>query len=149
MGIYLLGGQISAYEYNRTIWQIRCNSGKTAELPEASNNLSVSAKYIVELVKVSTEGPEPTPRAMQTSIFYKKYIVIFGGRNDLEQTPGNYCLNDIMLLDLKELKWKPIVIYGFTPCKRWGHGARNAFLHTQHCQDTEVFGVPRHVPNSY
>ena len=74
--------------------------------------------YIVTIERLSIEGPEPTPRSMQTALFYKKYIVMFGGRTS--QRASNY-LNDLILLDLEQRKWVPIVVYGFSPSKRWGH----------------------------
>ena len=78
-------------------------------------------RYIVTAEKLKIDGPEPAPRAFQTAIFYKKYIAVFGGRNDQDIKTGDFCLNDIALLDLSLLKWQSIVVYGFIPSRRWGH----------------------------
>jgi len=67
---------------------------------------------------LNVEGPDP--RTLQAAVFYKNFIVTFGGRND-KGGPNNYCLNDVMLLDLRLYKWQPIIVYGFVPSKRWGH----------------------------
>ena len=85
---------------------------------ETAKPLPNSFQYIVTVEQLKIEGPEPTPRALQAAVFYKKYIVVFGGRNYEEES---YCLNDILMLDLNEYKWQPIVVYGFTPSRRWGH----------------------------
>lgn len=55
---------------------------------------------------------------LQTAIFYKRFIVVFGGRNYEEKS---YCLNDVLLLDVTTRTWQPAVVYGFVPAKRWGH----------------------------
>ena len=107
----MLGGLVTQYEYNRKIWIIKCNSQQTKTI----NN---SNTFIVDVEQLKIQGPEPKPRVLQTAIFYKTFIVIFGGRNYEEES---YCLNDLLLLDIKECKWQPIVVYGFIPSKRWGH----------------------------
>eukprot|EP00830_Metopus_es_P019814 TRINITY_DN7516_c0_g1_i1.p3 TRINITY_DN7516_c0_g1~~TRINITY_DN7516_c0_g1_i1.p3 ORF type:complete len:119 (+),score=9.71 TRINITY_DN7516_c0_g1_i1:3-359(+) len=57
---------------------------------------------------------------MQTSVFQKRYIVVFGGKNEMDTDLEIHCLHDLCFLDLDTLKWQPIVIYGFTPSGRWG-----------------------------
>ena len=111
-------GRKSQYEYNKNIWQIKASPINTQLLLENDKEMSNTVKYIINLEKINPEGFEPTPRTMQTALFYDKYIVTFGGRSDSE---NSYCLNDIVLFDLSLYKWQPIVIYGFIPSKRWGH----------------------------
>jgi len=82
---------------------------------------STLSKYVVEIEKLKIEGPQPTPRIMQTAVFYKKFIAVFGGKNDKDTSLESHCLNDIMFLDIDKLKWETLVIYGFIPSGRWGH----------------------------
>ena len=110
----MIGGQTTNYEYNRAIWQITCNSKDYCRF---SANKYI-AEYLVNVEKLTINGPEPTPRALQTAIFYKGYIAAFGGRNNQDTSADNYCLNDLLLLNLNTLSWQPIVVYGFTPCGR-------------------------------
>jgi len=79
---------------------------------------ATSMKYIIEIEKIKTEGPEPSPRALQSAVFYDKYIAIFGGRSNQESCN---CLNDLILFDLTTYHWQPLIVYGFIPSKRWGH----------------------------
>lgn len=111
----MLGGNKTQYEYNRNVWLIRCNSKANQQL--SLNSKDVARRLVVEAEKLSTEGPEPVPRALQTAVFCEKYIVVFGGRGE----SAGRCLNDVTLLDLSVCRWQPVVVYGFHPSKRWGH----------------------------
>lgn len=75
---------------------------------------------MVKAEKLKVEGPDP-PRSFQTAVFCKKYIALFGGKSDRASVSGDYCLNDLIVLDLESARWEAIVVYGFAPSKRWGH----------------------------
>lgn len=111
-------GHVSQYEYNRSVWLIRSSSRATQLLINNEKEISTSMKYVVEVEKVKAEGPEPSPRALQSAVFYNKYIAIFGGRS---KEDSSNCLNDLVLFDLAQCRWQPLIVYGFVPSKRWGH----------------------------
>jgi len=115
MGIYLLGGQVNKFEYNRSVWLITSDSKSFNKSAQPSKG---QVEYLVNVEKLKIEGPEPTPRALQTAVFYKIYIIVFGGRN---ASIEGYCLNDLVVLNLNILTWQPVIVYGFIPSKRWGH----------------------------
>jgi len=96
---------------------IKCNSDKNLSI--AQNEKCDILKCLVKVEKLKIEGP--TPRSFQTAIFYKKYIALFGGKSDRAVTTGEYCFNDLTILDLELLQYQPIAVYGFVPSKRWGH----------------------------
>eukprot|EP00826_Nyctotherus_ovalis_P041425 TRINITY_DN4163_c0_g1_i5.p1 TRINITY_DN4163_c0_g1~~TRINITY_DN4163_c0_g1_i5.p1 ORF type:complete len:179 (+),score=31.29 TRINITY_DN4163_c0_g1_i5:482-1018(+) len=118
MGIYLLGGQISKFEYNRSIWQITSDSKSWSKFAQPNKG---QVDYIVNVEKLKIEGPEPTPRALQTAVFYNIYIIVFGGRNSGNSVMDGYCFNDLLILNLNTLTWQPLAVYGFAPTQRWGH----------------------------
>jgi hypothetical protein len=111
-------GHVSQYEYNRSVWLIRSSPRATQLLINNEKEISTSVKYVVEVEKIKTEGPEPSPRALQSAVYYDKYIAIFGGRSNQESCN---CLNDLILFDLSAYRWQALIVYGFIPSKRWGH----------------------------
>ena len=104
-----MGGQIGQYEYNRSIWIIKGDSEMNQYIPQNTKGSSKNLRYAVKAEKLKIDGPEPNPRTLQTAVFYKKYIIVFGGRNDKDINLGTYCLNDIMIFDID-------------PCDSWRTG---------------------------
>jgi len=76
----------------------------------------------VKIEKVTVDGEGPSNRMNMSSIFYNKFIAVFGGKNDslpIEENKFKY--NSFYLLNLNSLSWEILVIYGFTPSPRYGH----------------------------
>ena len=69
--------------------------------------------------KLSTPGPSPSSRLHHTSTFIPNLekLVIFGGTR-----PGE-ALNDVWVLNTKEMKWERPEISGKAPSPRFGHTA--------------------------
>jgi hypothetical protein len=78
-------------------------------------------KVYLEMTKLKPEGKPPCPRYQHSAVFFKKYLMIYGGRNDLLfKSLQNSALNDLHLYDIEENKWAVIALYGFHPMSRWG-----------------------------
>ena len=58
----------------------------------------------VELIKLEPNGKPPAPRCLHSAAqFSKKYLAIFGGRNDTHFAEyNNVALNDLCLYDISK-----------------------------------------------
>ena len=66
---------------------------------EFKNVNKIKLKFQISIVE--TTGKPPCSRYMHSATFIKKYLVIFGGRNDnILADSGNVALNDLHLFDV-------------------------------------------------
>lgn len=88
--------------------------------------------YIIQVGKRPLEwttpiiaGQPPSPRFLHTMIYNSllKVLIIFGGRVDLAKTTVYTCFNDVFLLDLQNLQWLRVNVFGEIPIGRSGHTA--------------------------
>lgn len=84
----------------------------------------VTPKLFYSSRKLEPAGKPPCPRYQHASCIFGNKLVIHGGRNDKEYSKiKNVALNDLHILDLSQMMWMQIGIYGESiPESRWGHG---------------------------
>lgn len=101
-GFYVCGGLLSNGSANDQIWAL---------------NMANEPYW----TRVETVGRAPMPRHSHTAEILKKYLILFGGRNDNVFSQTNELVKDIGILDLSTLNWHSISSEGDVPKPRWGH----------------------------
>ena len=96
----------------------KCISNKLGEYKGA--NVKPELKMLAK--RINAEGRGPIARAQHSATFFKKQLVIYGGRNDaVFPTIKNVALNDLHIYEVESNKWSAIAMYGDIPGSRWGH----------------------------
>lgn len=101
-GFYVFGGLLNSGLVNEQVWVM---------------NLGSESIW----TRLETVGKPPTPRHSHTVEVLKKYLIVFGGRNDTFYSHYNGLVTDIGVLDLTNLNWQSISSEGDVPRSRWGH----------------------------
>jgi N-acetylneuraminic acid mutarotase len=101
-GLYLYGGLGSDGKVNQDVWVFNT----------AAENM---------WKKLETSGKPPTARHSHTADLLKKYLIVFGGRNDSVFASSKDLVRDFGVLDVWTLTWQTINFQGDVPKARWGH----------------------------
>ena len=101
-GIYLFGGLMASGSVNQDLWVF--NFGESPIWKKAQ-----------------TSGKMPVARHSHTAEVLKKYLIVFGGRNDAEFAGTRDLVRDIGVLDLYSMTWQTLSAEGDIPKARWGH----------------------------
>jgi hypothetical protein len=72
------------------------------------------SKVYLKIRKIKAMGQAPVPRyAHAACLFMKRYMAIYGGRNDyLMSETSKFMLNDLHLYDIRNNTWILISMYG-------------------------------------
>ena len=73
-------------------------------------------------------GRPPCPRFMHSMVICSnsQYLIVFGGRVDLNEKKDYTCFNDVHLLHIHQMTWVNVKVTGSVPCERSGHAAEIA-----------------------
>eukprot|EP00347_Sterkiella_histriomuscorum_P019403 403341758 len=76
-----------------------------------------------EVVKLEPLGKPPLARCLHAQTFFaKRYLAVFGGRNDkMFQSHQNIALNDLCLYEISKNTWTTVVSFGCYPEGRFSH----------------------------
>ena len=95
-----------------------------------------SEELHAKISKVEVQGKKPLGRYLHSSSILDKYLIIYGGRNDVlyNRNYSTIALNDICLYDIEQNTWEILALYGTIPKSRWGSAI------TTHRDHIYVFG---------
>lgn len=82
----------------------------------------------VQCVVMEPSGRPPCPRFMHSMALCTnfQYLIVFGGRVDLNEKKEYTCFNDVYLLQIHQMTWVNVKVTGSVPCERSGHAAEVA-----------------------
>lgn len=119
--IYIFGGADRKQTHFNDLWVIYENpSYKDVDLANNSNNGAESSDSNLPSISkiIECTGDIPNERSDHSMIGYRdNYILLFGGKNH----EGEYCFNDLYILDLTTKVWKYVGEMGEEIELRCGH----------------------------
>jgi hypothetical protein len=100
--------------------------GKSKDDHKPNNTLRVLriGKKPLEWITLDTKGEAPSPRYMCSLNFFEEgnYLIVHGGRNDLEAKSSAF--NDMFICELYRLEWLRVVFNNnIKAVNRYNHGA--------------------------